>query len=238
MSTVAQDLVVAAIGRSSKNKGEILANNASELLALIARLQQAAFSLAATVNYTVFAGFLDVAAQAESGGPEDVGWLVPPDAECVFRIERLHTTEGGTGGKGDQITEVMFDDRAAEPGKPCVYRLGGIYLPAGNAPDPTGGDIRFYYSRVPVAPTTIDDTLDAQWPDRFDNLLITQIALYLAKKDGRTDEVTWLATEETEWKAQFTAWLGRPSVNVVTRKGLTRRIPNPVVQPAGAGEPS
>lgn len=236
--TLPQDLVVAAIGRSSKNKTDILANNASELLALVTRLVAKLYSLAANVNYTVFAGFLDVASQAESGGPVDEGWPMPVDAECVFRLERLHGTTGGGGSEGDLVVEVPYDDRTAETGIGAVYRIGGLYLPAGNPLDPTGGDLRFYYSRVPTPPTTILTPVDPQWPDRFDNLLIAQIAKYLAEKDGRTDELAWLEKEEADWMSIFTAWLGRPSVNVHRRTGLTQRIASPALAPAGSGQPS
>jgi hypothetical protein len=236
MATTPQDIIVAALARSTKNKPGTIATASTELFHVVVRLLRGLYSYAATVNYTVFAGLLDVTATTKAGGPVGVtkGWQRPGDAELVFRIERTATTTGGVGTTGDPVIVVPYDDRQAETGLPAVFRMGQTYFPAGNAIDPTGGDLRFFFSRVPDDPKSFIDPLDAQWIEQYNDLLIIPCAIYLAKKDGRADEVPGLESEQQAWMALFTEFLKHPELER-RRIGLVRRIPGTPVSPATAG---
>jgi hypothetical protein len=235
VSTTVLDILVAAYARSLKNKPGTIATEATELLNLVTRLLRGWYAYAATVNYTVFAGLVDVEAQAESGGPDQEGWERPEDAEVVFRIERTGHTTGGSGAAQDEVVVVPYDDPHAEPGKGAVYRIGQVYFPAGNAKDPTGGELRIFFSRRPSDPATVDDTLDPQWIESYNDLLILDVAIYLAVKDGRADEAQQLNAERTDWMQRFTNFLLHPEANERRRFATQRRVPGTPITPTQAG---
>jgi hypothetical protein len=203
------DIIVAAIGRSSKNRADILANN-SEMLALVYRSLRGVFSIGAEVNPLFFAKTADVAV----GGS---GWSRPADAEAVFRIELLPAP-------GAEVVVVPFDDQGAEAGLPAVYRYGQIYRSAGNTYDPVAQSLRFFYSKIPASPATVGDSFDALWPTTFDALLIEDVATYLAVKDGRMDEAQALIIERNMWLARFVAFLEHETVNERRRFGQVKRF--------------
>lgn len=170
VTTSAQAIIVAALATSAKNRPEYLATNSSELLDLLTREQRAAFSVAARVAPTYFAD----AAPVSYAAP---GWARPEVAQSVFRL---------TNADDDRVEVIPYDDLDLLPESPCVYRLGGVYRTRGNAPDPTSADtLTFWYARRPVAFAALTDLLDAQWPEAYNSLLIADMAMYFARKDGR-----------------------------------------------------
>jgi hypothetical protein len=235
VTTTPRDLIIAGYARSIRNRPKTIATEETELLNLVIRLFRGWYAYAATVNYTVFAGLVDVEDQAESGGPDLDGWERPEDAEVIFRIERTRHTTGGSGSARDEVSVVPYDDPKAEPGKGAVYRIGQVFLPAGNAKDPTGGTLRFFFSRRPTDPSSLDDTVDAAWIESYNDLLILDIAMYLAAKDGRADEVAQLTAERTEWTQRFTNFLMHPEAKELHRFATTRRTPGTPLTPTQAG---
>jgi hypothetical protein len=230
VSTV-QDLVVAAYGYSSRNVPDVLVTTGfqSELTHLVARLQRALYTYAATVNPVFFAGFQDVDFTSDPDG-EVAGWPRPATAITVFRQEHIDSA-----GNHTKVVKVNYDDRQAEQGEPCIYALGQKYFPAGNPLDPTGGTLRFFFSRVPTDPTSFTSPLDSQWPETYDTLLIVQIAAYLAQKDGRTDEMQALQADEQAWMKLFTDFLMHPDADERRRIAAVRRTVSPVLSPVTPG---
>jgi hypothetical protein len=218
------NIITAAYNYSSKNKPGTIATEATELLQLVIRRLRRLYALAPRINYTYFAGFAEVDANAESGGPEDEGWERPQEAESVFRIERTSHTVGGQGKPRDEVKIVGYDDVKAEEGYGCVFRMGQTYFSAGNPLDPTGGQLRIFFSRRPTDPTTVNDPLDVQWTEQFNDLLILDVAAYLAAKDGRDAEAASLRAERKEWLQQFVMFLEHCEANEVRRLANVRRF--------------
>lgn len=224
VTTTVQEILLAAYSKSTKNKPGTIATESTELRQLVVRCLRSLYALAPRVNYTYFAGFADVQASPESGGPTNQGWDRPQEAESVFRIERTTTTQGGVGSAGDEVVVVPYDDRTAEEGMGAIYRIGQTYFPAGNAPDPTGGELRVFFSRRPDDPATLLDPLDSQWTEQFNEILVLEVAAYLAAKDGRGDEAALLRQEKAQWMLQFVAFLEHAEANERRRFGHIRRL--------------
>ena len=202
------DIIVAAIARSTQNRANILAAP-SEMLRVVSASLRGAFSIAAEVNPEFFAQSADVAYVVP-------GWARPADAENIFRIEVV-----GSG----ECAVVPFDDLGAETSMPAVYALGQIFRPAGNAGDPGAADsLRFFYSRVPAVPANVDAALDASWPTHFDPLLIEDVATYLAIKDGRMDEATTLSQERNRWLVLYVKFLEHEHTNLRRRFGHRKQF--------------
>lgn len=222
MSTY-NEILAAAYGRSSKNIPGKIATDATELLNLMWRALAGLYSAAADINPMFFAE--SVAVPFAAGG-----WARPTGAESVFRIEIPAT--------GVEVVTVPIDDRAAESGKPALYRLGQKFITAGNALDPVAGNLTFFYSKQPTKPALLADNIDATWPETYNPLLINEVALWLAIKDGRSEEVGPVKEDRDSWLALFTAFLDHETTNEVRRTGTTfhsqRRV-NIAVALGGAG---
>ena len=170
VTTSAQAIIVAALATSAKNRPEYLATNTSEALDVLTREQRAAFSVAARVAPTYFADSVAVPYAAP-------GWARPQNAQVIFRLTNIND---------DRVEVIPYDDLDLLPESPCVYRLGGVYRTRGNAVDPTSAEeLTFWYGRVPEAFSALADLLDAQWPEAYNTLLIADLAMYFARKDGR-----------------------------------------------------
>lgn len=208
VTTKVQDIVTGALTRSAKNSPGIIANNAVELVEVVRRAMAGLYSFAARINPTYFAESADVA-------PVAAGWQRPEAAESVFRIERT---------AGAEVVVVPLDDRAAEQGSPAVFTLGQLYRPAGNPLDPVLPEhLVFYYSKRPTRPALLTDTLDALWNESYNDLLISEVAVYLALKDGRMDEVEPVRADRDRWAMLFAAFLEHETVGTRRRFGVVNR---------------
>lgn len=211
MITTVDDIILAAMGKSSKNRADTLANKANELLSVVHRSLSFYFSHAASVDPAFFGAQSTVAAVASV-------WPFPETAESLYRIEKPDTTE---------VVVVQFDDRGAEPGLPAVYRIGRGFRSAGNPLDPVGGDLNFFFGKRADKPATTASLLDPLWVEAYNELPIIDVALYLAKKDGRSDEIAALKDERTEWLGLFEAFVDHNVVNEVRRFGNRRMFNTP-----------
>lgn len=201
------DIIVSAIARSTMNRQDILANN-TEMLRVFGASILGAYSIASEVNPEFFASAVSVNYVAP-------GWARPADAEAVFRIELA---------SGAEVAVVPYDDQLAEPLVPSVYSLGQIFRPTGNTNGPTIADsLRFFYSRVPTIPATVDTDFEAAWPSQFNPLLIEDIAAYLALKDGRMDEARSLADERNRWLVLYVKYLEHETLNLRRRFGQRKQ---------------
>lgn len=226
VTTTVQDILDGAYSKSTKNRPGTIATEATELVDVVQRSINGLYAIAARVNPLFFASTQNVTLAT--------GWARPETAESVFRVE------GGTNppttpnvATGTEVVVVPFDDRAAEPLKPAVYRYGQKYYTAGNALDPVNNDLMFYFSKRPSTLTVVASVLDAQWVEQFNELLMLEVAIYLALKDNRGDEVMLLKQERDRWATQFLAFLEHETANERRRTGHIRRINTEMLQSFG-----
>lgn len=224
MATTVQQILTAAYAKSIKNRPGEIATETTELLQVVNRELQGLFAEGVEHNRTFFAQEAVVAYSAPVGG-----WPRPDAAEAVIRIEAA----------GAEVAEVPFDDRTAESGMPAVYHMGQVFKPAGNAGDPTSGNLTFFYSARPRDLTALTGdpagTLDPLWPEQFNELLILRIALYLAGKDGqRSDELQLYSAEYEAWRQRFIRFLQHSSTTLRQRWGHSGRTNTQRITPRGA----
>ena len=223
MATTARDIIEGSYGYSTKNQPNEIATETVELLGVVQRALHRVYEVAAEANPYYFASSAAVPFAAS-------GWARPSTAELIWRIEDTTSAE---------VVVVPREDLLAEPETPAVYRFGQVYYPAGNAGDPASGNLTFFYSRQAQTLTDIDDTVEAAWPERFNQLLIIEVATYLAHKDARQEEVQWLVSEYGNWLQLFAAHLGHETANEVRRFGhmpvINTEFLIPFIQTMGGG---
>jgi len=216
MATQVQDILDAAFGKSTKNKAGQIATAATELLGVVKRALYRYFAVIARTNPWM------IATEATVGFAAG-GWARPTAAQMILRIEETDGTE---------VVVVPLTDKIAEASLPALYRLGRTFFPAGNANDPTSGDLDFIYARFPTAPTLLTDSIDALWPEEFNECLIHDLALYLATKDGRNDELPGLESEREAWEALLIQFCEHETSNERRRFGIRDRFIAPTKVPA------
>ncbi|UCC92569.1 MAG: hypothetical protein JSW25_07845 [Thermoplasmata archaeon] len=219
VTTTPQDIFESAYAKSTKNNPGAIATDATELLNLVNRIIRKMYVVAARVN----PGYFGVITQVSAPGT-GLPWARPEGAESVFRIE----TVGGA-----EVVVVPYDDRVAEENTPAVYRIGKNYYAAGNAsdPDPSTDALNFWTSKRPTDAALTTSTIDSTWEEQFNELLILEVALYLAKKDGRGDEVALFEADRQEWMRMFVMFLEHETANERRRRGQARRIQSETLVP-------
>lgn len=213
VTTTVQDILNAAYSRSTQNNPGTIATESTELLAVVQRALDGAYAFAARINPTFFADTADVVGAASV-------WARPELAESIFLIEEADGTE---------VVVVPYNDRTAEELKPSLYEFGQNFFGAGNAADPSATDtLTFYFASRPATLAALDDVLDAMWREQFNELLVTEVAIYLAVKDGagqaRTTELQALVAERNRWANRMAAHLEHATANLRRRYGHVQRI--------------
>lgn len=193
VTTTPEDVILAAYAKSKKNVSGQIASQEGELLALVGRALRGLFAFGARINPMAFA---TSTTQAGASG----AWTWPDDVESWIRLE--------DNADDSEVVVVGFDQRTAEPGKPAVYYAGRSWYPAGNAgdPDPASDTLKYWYAKRADLPTTTAEALDALWIESFNELLVLEVAIYLAMKDERS-EVAVLRADRDRWLAQYIAHL-------------------------------
>jgi hypothetical protein len=198
MPTSVKNIVTAAYARSTKNKPGTIATEATELLGFFQSALQAMYAVAARVNPTYFGKIAQLTFDTD-------GWPIPTDTEAATRVE-FKPPPGEV--QGDEIVLVPWDKPKTERVRPAVFHFGKKLFPAGNANDPVSSDeLRIWYSKQATLPVTIDDTIDPTWPEQFNQLLVLEIAIYLALKDERMAELEALKAERDPWARLYIAHL-------------------------------
>ncbi|MCY3623047.1 MAG: hypothetical protein OXH68_15230 [Gammaproteobacteria bacterium] len=148
------------------------------------------------------------------------GWPRPDRAESVHRIATP---------AGERVAKVPYDKQGVEPYKPAVYRIGRLYRPVpSNAPgrltrnplypepdsrqQPT---LTFYYTQRPQPVDALSTELDPMWPDGHETLLGIEVALFLSRKDNRTEDYPALEMQREEQAARFFRFLEHEDPGVV-----------------------
>jgi hypothetical protein len=220
MPTTVDELIEAAYAKSTKNKAGTIATDAVELLGVANRALRKYFSRIARAN-PVLIGDIETVSFAAGG------WARPADKQSILRLE--------INGTGEEVHVVPFDDRQAEEELPSVYRLGRTYYSAGNANDPTSGDIDFWCAAFPSQASATTQTIDSLWPEEFNECLIHEVAIYLATKDGRADELTGLMAERDEWEELLLEFCEHETANERRRFDLLNKFQTPRRRPNDAG---
>lgn len=203
----ANDFIVAAHATSTKNRPNKIATSATELLRKFNKSLNIYYAIAARVN-PMFFGVKETVVHTS------LGWPRPACAEAVWRHELVDGTE---------VALVPFDQRMAEPGMPSVYTLGQHYVAAGNDDDPTDDDdLVIFYSKRPTTLTALSDNVDSMWQGMYDQLPVLDLAIYLAIKDGRTDEVASYVAERNELLGLYVAFLEHADLHERRLFGPTR----------------
>jgi hypothetical protein len=224
MATTYNDIIIAAHGYSSKSRPDQIATRQTELLGLASRAVRGLFAAASRLNPEYWGTSAVVA-------HDGAGWPRPLNAQSVFLIKRTSDLK--------DVAIVPFDDPAAELSRPAVYFLGRKYRIAASPLGPiTGDNLTIFYSRLPNVPSNLTDVIDGEWEESFDNFLAVEIAIYLALKDGRLDEVETLKPAQMNEARLFVEFMQYATPSTSYRFGQPRRANLPSIMPllAGGGE--
>ena len=217
VTTTVQDILNAAYSRSTQNNPGTIATESTELLAVVQRAIDGCYAFAARINPTFFGDTLAVTPPGAS-----TPWARPEAAEAIFRIE--------DDADDSEVVVVPYDDRTAESGLAAVYEWGQAFYEAGNAgdPDPATDTLNFFFAKRPDTLTVVGDTLDSMWREQFNELLVVEVAIYLATKDGaaqsRQNELQVMVAERLRWANRFAAHLEHATTNLRRRYGHVQRM--------------
>lgn len=228
VTTTPQSILTSAYGKSKENIPSTIVTESAELLQVVIRSLRGIFAVAARINPLFFSTKASVAFVTDS-------WPRPVTAESILRIENPSNVE---------VHLVPYNQRKAEQGKPALYRIGQKYYPAGNTNDPVSGNLTFFYSKRPADPPTITDLLDPLWEgaEQFNELLILEVAIYLAIKDDRQTELGALMKARDSWANLFVAFLEHEDPREVRSYGHVGRFNTatrlPITSLLAGGAPS
>lgn len=210
-----RDLLDAAYNRSKYNQPGLMATEATELLKVVQRSLRKRFAQAVRVNRFYFGVTTTVAAAAGK-------WLRPADAASIYRIE--HGTV--------PVVVVDFEDPNAEKGEPSVYEFGQAFHPVAASGLAGTEALTFSYSRRASVPQNINAAVDPAFPADFHDLLILDVAIYLAQKDGRMPEVQALMAERAEWEQLYAHALEHATPSLRKRNGKAQQFNTHRMEPA------
>jgi hypothetical protein len=192
MATTCQTLIEAAYARSTANDpGDLSAD--PELIGVIDRRLKAIYSFAARVNKYYFAKSVPVVGSSGS-------WAFPSDSESVFYVESTVPAE---------VHIVPFKDRLSALA-PRVYKYGQALKTVGQAGDPANNaTLTLFYSyqhpalNPALSASHATNTLEANWPEEFNDLVVFRLCRYLATKDGVREDLGPIVDEEKELTKVF-----------------------------------
>lgn len=185
MAVTAKEIINRAFGRRTANDPGKLATP-KELVGVLSDTIRQLYAQVAAVGPRYFA------AVSALTGPTGGKWPMPADAIVVWRAE-------DSTGKEVKIVDIGDKDAESPPRifeiRPGFYSVGYVPTAAeiadGMAADPTNGTLKFYYAKQhPPLDTALDPaaiTLDASWPPQHNDILVDELAYYLAVKDGRSE---------------------------------------------------
>lgn len=229
MPKTALQIMQSAYATSRHNDAGRVADESGELLTVLNRVLRDYFAEGARINRKWFGKKTSVALASGT-------WARPVTAEMILRLEAgagMQTAGAVAIAAGTEIADVPFDQRHIEPGKPAVYSFGQLWYPrSAAAPDPQAGSLSLFYSAAPTVLAATSDQLDALWPESQNGLLIFDLAIYLALKDGeRANEVAAFTAQRDAAHAQYLAFLEHESTTEVRSYGHGNRFNTPSTSP-------
>lgn len=195
-TSTAQNLIEAAYLRSTANAPGKLAID-QELINHLDRTHQG------------YCALLAAAAPERWLNTVLVTWSGSPPALTGFGTDfiDIHRVENTATGKEVTIGPASEKGRAWFAGVPFCWRQGIQLISRGATGDPAANDqATVYLLQNPTILTALTSTIDTRYPQRFEMLLILDLAIYLSLKDatsgGRKDELDALKAErEMHFKA-------------------------------------
>lgn len=229
MATTAQQIISAAFARSFANRPELMDPAGAELVGVLGRVLRGVFAMLAPRNPEFF-GTLRIVPFTAGPAVSTSGWARPTDALSIYKLEPSTDTQNGDGSAmgvddfEDGVAIVPFNDRFADS-NPCVYEFGQLFVSVGRAVDPASGGLVVYYAKAPIIPSQGSDTLDPLWPEQFNDVLITALASYLAKKDNRQADADAFSSENAAWMSLLNDFLRDATITTRQRFGQFRALP-------------
>ncbi|KPJ96690.1 MAG: hypothetical protein AMS18_00075 [Gemmatimonas sp. SG8_17] len=200
-----EDVYDAAVARNKLNDGLQLVGTA-EVIALVSRVQQEKFLKASQINPEFFGTNIEVT--LDGSKKADLSTLSP----AIAYLDLVVIANKGTSGytNGDEVNVVAVRDFDAELA-PRMFKQRYNLAPVGT--DMNGvTSVGLYYSVLPdTMDITVTDmsTIDMDMPDEFIDSIVTELALYMAIKDNRSqDEIAVLQIEVQQADAIFSAAVG------------------------------
>ena len=223
VTTIVQDILDGAYSKSTQNQPGQIATESVELVELVTRLLRGLYSFAAAINPIHFAVKVPVTGVASV-------WARPENAEAVIRIETLAFAE---------VSIVPYDDRLADNPNPSVYEFARVFTASEGQTTPPAPTVvlDFWCSKRPVDPSpfTTSGVLDPDWQEDFNELLVLEVAIFLAIKDGRAAEAEQLKQERNAWASRFASYLQHATPGLKRRFGHRRHVDVETLLPLLAG---
>ena len=149
------------------------------------------------------------------------GWVRPPGAEMILRIE---------DAAGKEVPTVTFDDKKAEASA-GVYPYGGIYYRSLDDSGLPAGRLVFFCARTASPIEDGESEIDRLWPHGHEHLPALELAMYLAVKDGREDDLMLLAKSRNRQAIRFGKFLEHEDTTVRRRKRKSRVFATGSIKP-------
>lgn len=203
-----QAIIDAAVTRSASAQPDMLTVDAPELVRIVSRALSNLYLLAArrrSVNFGATA-----TAVLTAGSPS--GWPYPADALSVLRVEALASVTVSALAEGTEIAVTRLDDQQGMAPMPSVYEFARRLVSCGGADDPVNQDLRIFYAAAAPPLTDTADPLPDALPEQFYPLLELPLAIYIARKEGRADDLAVFQEELATESAYFDAWLTDASI--------------------------
>jgi hypothetical protein len=207
VTTTPRDILLDAYATSLRNQPGIIAEEETELLNVVNRKLKAIYTMSIGVDPTYFATSTSV---AEAAGE----WVEPEAAASIFYMEQ--------DSDDAEVVVVLAEEQDADPTKLAVYAVGRtLYASATNPPS---GNVTMYYTIEPANTADLDSTLDASWDEAHNELLVAEVALFLAVKDGRAEEYEGLINTRNLAMNRLLAKLSSHYQTVRTKYPMRREI--------------
>lgn len=169
----AQQIIEAAYARSTANDPGKLATD-GEMISVLDRLFQALYAVRAAAEPSGALARANLAALA--GSPASA--TLPTDMIDLRRVQR------NSDSAKVNVIPVEEIDRSWHLA-PAIYRQGNSVVSRGGAGDPVAGDtLTIFHLDAPATITALVSVLDARFPVRHHELLVVELAIYLATKDA------------------------------------------------------
>jgi len=216
-SASAQVIINRAYAMSSANDPGRTATK-EELLGVLRARLRVLYNRATRLNPFFSAIFRDIS-------PANGKWTRPEGALRIILIEAAETNGGSNAvlSPGTEVHNVPVEDRIFAELPPRVYRLGNCYYTVGKEGDPdasdTGDILRFYHSDDSPGVADLNACLPLWLPDENEELIVIQLAKYLARKDKARGDLAALQAEEDALLDEFDASVLDADLNVSKRMG-------------------
>lgn len=210
MSITVQQVIDGGFAKSSAARPGTIASPA-ELIGRVGFCLLETFQVLANENPYMIA----VAVQVANNG---TGWPRPANTLRVIGPRADAGTVANPGiTPGAKIQVVPYDDQGFGAGDPCLTELGQVFVPTGQAIDPSAGTLSLVHCSAPAPVATVNDTIDQRFPDAFVDLLNFDMAEFLAVKDQRAEDEAAFSAMKSALLALLIKWSKNQTYELVQR---------------------